>query len=363
MNANRLLALYEKVAEAPDAVPRLRRFVLDLAVRGKLVAQEAGDEPASDILKRIAAEKARLVKAGEIKKPKSTAPIDPAELPISVPSHWAWVRLCDMGRLSGGMTPSKNQPDYWEGDVVWLSPKDIKADEVSNSELKITTKGLNETRLELFPEGSLFIVARSGILKRTFPVAISRVPAASNQDLKVLVPYLKGQERYLQIMFRGMTDFLLTELVKQGTTVQSLKYAEFEVQPFPLPPLAEQRRIVAKVPGHRRHAVGSVQWWQGWHALVLPRPGRRIWAVVARPPRGSAGPGDNRFRRMTRSAAPLPKRFQCLASGTLRTVTPAAHDSSRLQHDRPGGRKAEVRCVAARISPRQASGHSLQATL
>jgi type I restriction enzyme S subunit len=69
MNADRLLALYEKVAEAPDAIARLRRFVLDLAVRGKLVAQDAGDEPASELLKRIAAEKARLVKRGRKKQP------------------------------------------------------------------------------------------------------------------------------------------------------------------------------------------------------------------------------------------------------------------------------------------------------
>jgi type I restriction enzyme S subunit len=65
--------------------------------------------------------------------------------------------------------------------------------------------------------------------------------------MKVLAPFLEGQERYLQIMFRGLTGFLLRELVKTGTTVQSLKYAEFEQQPFPLPPLAEQHRIVAKV--------------------------------------------------------------------------------------------------------------------
>jgi len=75
----------------------------------------------------------------------------------------------------------------------------------------------------------------------------NRVPAAANQDMKVLAPFLDGQERYLQIMFRGLTDFLLRDLVKTGTTVQSLKYAEFEQQPFPLPPLAEQHRIVAKV--------------------------------------------------------------------------------------------------------------------
>ena len=73
MNAERLLAHYERIADAPDAIPRLRRFVLDLAVRGKLVPQDPNDEPASELLKRIAAEKARLVKAGEIKAETAAA--------------------------------------------------------------------------------------------------------------------------------------------------------------------------------------------------------------------------------------------------------------------------------------------------
>jgi len=73
------------------------------------------------------------------------------------------------------------------------------------------------------------------------------VPATVNQDMKVLRPFVGGLERYLQIMFKGLTDFILSELVKTGTTVQSLKYEEFERQPIPIPPLAEQRRIVAKV--------------------------------------------------------------------------------------------------------------------
>jgi type I restriction enzyme S subunit len=247
MNAEQLLAHYERVADAPDAIARLRRFILDLAVRGRLVPQDSNDEPAAELLKRIAAEKARLVKAGEIRKPKPSEPIREDELPMELPRNWAWARLCEIGNLSGGMTPSMNRSDFWDGDIVWLSPKDIKSDEVSDSELKISALGLSETRLELYRPGCLFMVARSGILKRTFPVSINRVPAAANQDMKVLVPFLDGQERYLQIMFRGLTDFLLRELVKTGTTVQSLKYAEFEHQPFPLPPLAEQQRIVAKV--------------------------------------------------------------------------------------------------------------------
>jgi type I restriction enzyme, S subunit len=247
MNAERLLAHYEQIADAPDAIARLRRFILNLAVRGKLVPQDPADEPALELLKRIAKEKARLVKARGIRTPKASEPIRDDELPILVPQSWAWARLCDIGKLSGGMTPSMNRSDFWDGDIVWLSPKDIKSDEVADSELRISAIGLAETGLELYRPGCLFMVARSGILKRTFPVSINRVPAAANQDMKVLAPFLDGQERYLQIMFRGLMDFLLRELVKTGTTVQSLKYAEFEQQPFPLPPLAEQRRIIAKV--------------------------------------------------------------------------------------------------------------------
>jgi type I restriction enzyme S subunit len=246
--ADRLLALYDQVAEAEDAIPRLRRFVLDLAVRGKLVEQDPSDEPAAELLKRIAKEKARLVKAKAIRSPKPQEPIEALERSCALPrGNWAWARLNDMGRLSGGMTPSMNRHDYWGGKVIWLSPKDIKSNEVSTSELKITELGLAETRLEAYPVGCLFIVARSGILKRTLPVAINRQPAASNQDLKVLVPYLNGMERYLQIMLSGFEAFILKDLVKTGTTVQSLKYDEFQRQPFPIPPLAEQQRIVAKV--------------------------------------------------------------------------------------------------------------------
>ena len=91
MNADRLLAHYERVADAPDAVPCLRRFILDLAVRGKLVAQDPNDELASELLERIAKEKVRLVEAGEIKKPKALPTV---YVPLfDVPPTWQWTRL------------------------------------------------------------------------------------------------------------------------------------------------------------------------------------------------------------------------------------------------------------------------------
>lgn len=92
MSEGRLLAHYERIADAPDAIARLRRFVLDLAVRGKLVPHDPKDEPASELLKRIAVEKARLVKAGEIRKEKPLPEIERGETPFDLPRGWEWVR-------------------------------------------------------------------------------------------------------------------------------------------------------------------------------------------------------------------------------------------------------------------------------
>ena len=89
MNAERLLAHYERIADAPDAIARLRRFILDLAVRGKLVPQDPNDEPASELLKRIAKEKARLVKAGEIRS-RSDLQLN-ARNAVSTAAKWRWL--------------------------------------------------------------------------------------------------------------------------------------------------------------------------------------------------------------------------------------------------------------------------------
>src|SRR5258707_11257792 len=93
MNAERLLAHYHRIADAPDAIARLRRFVLDLAVRGKLVPQEPGDEPASELLKRIALEKTRLVKAGKLKKAEPVANLTGSDQELPVPIGWAITNL------------------------------------------------------------------------------------------------------------------------------------------------------------------------------------------------------------------------------------------------------------------------------
>ena len=96
MNADRLLKHYERIADAPDAIARLRRFILDLAVRGKLVPQDPKDEPASELLKRIAKEKARLVRTGEIKRDRPAENPSADDLEIDLPGGWSVTSLSEL---------------------------------------------------------------------------------------------------------------------------------------------------------------------------------------------------------------------------------------------------------------------------
>ena len=100
MNADRLLAFYERIADAPDAIVRFRRFILDLAVRGKLVEQDLNDEPALKLLKQIASEKARLVKTGKIKKQKIIPTLLGQDMPCPLPVNWRWSQIAEIGVLS-----------------------------------------------------------------------------------------------------------------------------------------------------------------------------------------------------------------------------------------------------------------------
>ena len=237
MNADRLLAHYERIADAPDAIARLRRFILDLAVRGKLVPQDTNDEPASELLKRIAIERARLVKAGEIKEIKPVAML--AHAGDKVPAGWKFVPLGEVinSHLGGG-TPSKSNFAYWNGDIRWASVKDVGKQKYLDETIdRITEEGLANSSSNLIPEGNLIVVTRMGLGQ----LSINRVPVAINQDLRALF-----LSRFVDIEY--VYNFFLTYGMEgTGLTVKGIKIEELLGIPFPLPPLAEQHRIVAKV--------------------------------------------------------------------------------------------------------------------
>ena len=128
MNAEHLLTHFDRLTDAPDAIPRLRRFILDLAVRGKLVEQDPEDEPAGELLKRIAAEKMRLVEAGEIKKARPRLPISD-ETPFNLPDGWAWSTVGEICSKTGsGSTPRGGKNTYKEEGIVFLRSQNVYDD-------------------------------------------------------------------------------------------------------------------------------------------------------------------------------------------------------------------------------------------
>ncbi len=243
----RVAACFDTLFTTEHSIDKLKQTILQLAVMGKLIPQDPTDEPASELLKKISKEKSRLVREGKIKKQAALPEITEEEKPFYLPKGWEYIRLNGLGYFCGGGTPSKSKSSYWNGNILWISPKDMYSDYIKDSELKITDDGVNNSTAKLIPHGSILIVARSGILKRKLPVSINSLECAVNQDLKVIVPYITNLNTYIQLMLKGFEKFILKELVKQGMTVQSLEYDKFEKQPFPIPPLAEQHRIVTKI--------------------------------------------------------------------------------------------------------------------
>ena len=238
---------FDTALESPNGIKKLRELILTLAMQGKLVSQDPKDQPASEFLKEIQAGKERLIIKGKIKKQKELPPIKPEEVPYEVPGGWVWTRLSLIGQIVGGGTPSMSKKEYWGGQILWVSPKDMKSNDIFDSEMKITQLGVDNSSAKIIPIDSIITVGRSGILKRKLPVAINKVECSLNQDMKAVIPYYKGISTYLQAMLFGLEPIILKKFVKFGMTVHSLRYDEFALMPIPIPPLAEQKRIVAKI--------------------------------------------------------------------------------------------------------------------
>ncbi|HNS10104.1 MAG TPA: restriction endonuclease subunit S [Candidatus Ozemobacteraceae bacterium] len=237
---------FDTAFDTPDGIKKLRELILTLAMQGKLVPQDPNDQPAGELLKEIAAEKARLIKAGKLKLSSKNSTGLKIKALDNLPSGWEFISLTDLGFFVGGKTPSTNKPAFWNGEIPWVSAKDMKSDSIMDSEDHITEAGLN-SGLALIPAQSILMVVRSGILRRTFPVAINKVPCTINQDLKALVPFAKGYATYVAMMLKGFESFILSKLAKKGMTVESIVIDEFTSALFPFPPLVEQKRIVARI--------------------------------------------------------------------------------------------------------------------
>jgi type I restriction enzyme S subunit len=236
MNAERLLEHYEKIADAPDAIARLRRFVLDLAVRGKLVPQDPNDEPASELLKRIAAEKARLVKAGEFHEPRSFVRIDRSDLPFVPASHWGWARLIDIARPSYGFAfPSGRFNSAKRGMPL------IRIRDISNIDTEAYFDGDYDPGYVV--KAGDYLVGMDGDFnlrrwKGKDGLLNQRVMRVNGWRCGIDPEFVKLPLQFVLDHLHGETSL---------TTVKHLSAKQVNGIEIPLPPLAEQRRIVVKV--------------------------------------------------------------------------------------------------------------------
>ena len=240
-----LVRSFELLATANGGVAKLRELILLLAVRGKLEPQSESEQSADLLLTQIRVERSRLVASGRIKRDKAL-PEAPADgVPWSTPSNWAWARLGELGRIVGGGTPKSEEPAMWAPpSVPWLTPADLYGStdkHIARGRRDISEKGLASSSAQLLPPGTVLFSSRAPIGY----VAIAAASLATNQGFKSCVPHLPALADYLYWFLKCSAKAI--DAAASGTTFKEISGAEFSKVLVPLPPLAEQHRIVARV--------------------------------------------------------------------------------------------------------------------
>jgi type I restriction enzyme S subunit len=215
-----------RLATRPEHIQQLRQTILNLAVRGRLVEQDEGEKPFQGI---------------------KAIDLQGDEMPFKIPKNWKWVFLKELGEIIGGGTPSKNNYEYWEGAIPWIAPKNMKQDYIRHGTHTISQKALDESSAKLIPEGSVLFVVRGMILAHSFPVAIAQSDLAVNQDMKAIALIFPDMAEYVLRALKGMKEIVLLNVERSSHGTCRLPSSFYKLLPFPVPPLAEQHRIVAKV--------------------------------------------------------------------------------------------------------------------
>ncbi len=159
---------------------------------------------------------------------------------------WTVKRLHELGEWTGGMTPSMQNPIFWQGGIIpWASSGDVKSVLLRETGLSITATAIGQRKTTLLPANSIIVVTRSGILRKYLPVAMNVVPMAINQDIKGLIPREEFSAMFLLHALIGSGNKILASCMKAGTTVESVEYRWLRAFKIPVPPITEQLAIAA----------------------------------------------------------------------------------------------------------------------
>jgi type I restriction enzyme S subunit len=239
MKADKLMAHFERISDAPDAVSRLRRFILDLAVRGKLVEQDSGDEPADVLLDRIALKKAE---SSSRSKTRTTAETEADPYPL--PPSWAWTQIAELGRLSPRNEADNSAVCSFVPMCLISAAYGVEASHEKRpwGEIKKGYTHIAEGDVAVAKITPCFENGKSTVFRN-----LTGGIGAGTTELHVVRP-IETSPDYI-VLFLKSPFFIETGIsLMTGTAGQKrLPGDYFAYRPFPLPPLAEQKRIVAKV--------------------------------------------------------------------------------------------------------------------
>jgi type I restriction enzyme S subunit len=219
----RLAEHFHTLFTTESSIDALKQTLLQLAMMGKLELQDPSDEPAVCFLQRNGINSQPYTLHG-----------------------WAEVPLGHLGEILGGSTPSKSNPEFWDGDIPWVSPKDMKRPVILDSQDHITAKALEQTSLKVVPSQSLLMVVRGMILAHSFPVAITAREVTINQDMKALV-LPKEISTYLLMYLQAAKGVMVGLVDRSSHGTCKLISEKLWSHAIHLPPLFEQHRIVARV--------------------------------------------------------------------------------------------------------------------
>ncbi len=175
----------------------------------------------------------------------------------AAPTSWTRTYLGHVVNVCGGATPSKDEPEYWEGTIPWITPKDMKVFRLRDSEDHVSERALRETALRMIEPGSVLMVTRGMILDHTVPIAVLEGPAVINQDMKALQPQQDLSGDFLGWLLIGLNGALLARVEEAGHGTKALRTEQWRKLPIAVPPRRQQDAIAAFL-DRRAWAIGEV---------------------------------------------------------------------------------------------------------
>jgi restriction endonuclease S subunit len=199
---------------------------------------------------------------------------------FEIDPDWPTQPLGEAATIATGGTPSKANLNFWKGDIPWVSPKDMKTDVILDTEDHVSPEAVEGSATRLIPKGTVLCVVRSGILQHTLPVAITGREVCFNQDINAITANPKVLDaKFLFYLLKTRSAEILRDGIKGGVTVQSFHNGFFKSYEIPLPPMSEQRRLVAELDAEaaQMEAVrGLIPRFEAKIQRVLDR----VWGVV-----------------------------------------------------------------------------------